>query len=554
MDWVGVIVGVTFFLASFGPSLVPRPWLAQSLVSGLAGVIGYLLGLTLQTLVGLALDAVGMRVQVQYGGVTAQAAALGLLIAIACIAIWWRAHRAHQNTARLLGLRPQPLWQDIAATAIAFLWMGVVATLFMVLEAAGTRLSHALARWLPGVLSGVAALILLVLVLGWANVAIGRRALERISRSAERTNAAIPTHRQPPTSFLRSGSPKATQPWEMLGRQGRYFVTGGPHAGDIEQVTGHSACEPIRVYAGRCGQGVSDGVQVAMAEAHRTHAFDRGHILLVTATGRGWIDEFAVQSFEYLTGGDCATIACQYSSLPSGIAFLFDRDSPRMAGRLLLEAVEAELAGRHVRPQLHMSGESLGAFGSLSAFEDGVDMLSRVDSAVWVGTPGVTRLWRQLTDARMPGSPEITPVVHNAHHLRFATRPQELYEDAYGRDLPEWQHPRVAFLQHASDPIVWWQPSLAWREPDWIRERAGRDVSPQLRWWPAVTFIQLAVDMALAFAPGAGHGHFYQDEVVEAFAAVLGSGEHLVKPITEAIHADLIRTRTGVVSPSGTRV
>jgi uncharacterized membrane protein len=42
-----------------------------------------------------------------------------------------------------------------------------------------------------------------------------------------------------------------------------------------------------------------------------------------------------------------------------------------------------------------------------------------------------------------------------------------------------------------------------------MRPPRGPDVSPEVRWYPVVSFLQLAVDMAMAnFAP-IGHGHVY---------------------------------------------
>jgi uncharacterized membrane protein len=37
----------------------------------------------------------------------------------------------------------------------------------------------------------------------------------------------------------------------------------------------------------------------------------------------------------------------------------------------------------------------------------------------------------------------------------------------------------------------------------------GPDVSPQLRWYPVITFLQLALDMAMATTAPIGHGHVY---------------------------------------------
>jgi uncharacterized membrane protein len=48
-----------------------------------------------------------------------------------------------------------------------------------------------------------------------------------------------------------------------------------------------------------------------------------------------------------------------------------------------------------------------------------------------------------------------------------------------------------------------------YREADWMRPPRGPDVSPQLRWYPVVTFLQLALDMAMATTTPKGYGHVY---------------------------------------------
>lgn len=258
-------------------------------------------------------------------------------------------------------------------------------------------------------------------------------------------------------------------------------------------------------------------------ELERTGAFERPVLALLGTTGTGWVDELNVRSIEYLTDGNCATAAMQYSFLPSPVAFVTDRDLPERAGRALVNAVERALGARPeaTRPKLYLGGESLGSFGMQAAFADSADMLVRVDGAVWVGTPGATTVWEEVTAVRHGGSPQIAPVVDNGRHIRFATTAADLTRDRYGRDLGPWSAPRVVYLQHASDPIVWWQPSLAFQEPDWIGERAGSDVDPSLRWWPLVTFWMIGLDLSVANNPAPGHGDIYEDDLIDAWAAVL---------------------------------
>lgn len=42
-----------------------------------------------------------------------------------------------------------------------------------------------------------------------------------------------------------------------------------------------------------------------------------------------------------------------------------------------------------------------------------------------------------------------------------------------------------------------------------MRRPRGPDVSPSLRWFPALTMLQLLVDMAIATSSPMGYGHVY---------------------------------------------
>ena len=84
-----------------------------------------------------------------------------------------------------------------------------------------------------------------------------------------------------------------------------------------------------------------------------------------------------------------------------------------------------------------------------------------------------------------------------------------------------WNNPRMVYLQHASDPIVWWSPRLIVSRPEWLAEPRGRDVSPSIRWIPFVTFWQVTADMAFSTEVPAGHGHNYGPSAVPAWADII---------------------------------
>jgi uncharacterized membrane protein len=69
--------------------------------------------------------------------------------------------------------------------------------------------------------------------------------------------------------------------------------------------------------------------------------------------------------------------------------------------------------------------------------------------------------------------------------------------------------------------MIWVSPDLAWVRPDWLSNPRGPDVSPHLRWFPVVTFLQLAFDLPAATSVPLGYGHNYSpSSYIDAWTAV----------------------------------
>jgi uncharacterized membrane protein len=115
---------------------------------------------------------------------------------------------------------------------------------------------------------------------------------------------------------------------------------------------------------------------------------------------------------------------------------------------------------------------------------------------------------------REPGTPIWNPVYRGGELVRFAQNPTDLRSLSGSR-------PKVLYLQVSSDPIVWWSPELLVRAPEWLDHPRGPDVSPDMRWYPGITFWQIAVDLAFSTNVPTGHGHVYGSSVVDAWAALL---------------------------------
>jgi len=323
-----------------------------------------------------------------------------------------------------------------------------------------------------------------------------------------------------PTTSLRSGGPGSLVRWDSLGYQGRNFIGKGPSVADIGQFSHQAAMEPIRIYAGLASAN-GPQAQAALAVNDLQHAggFQRKNLVVVTTTGSGWVDPALVDTVEYLSGGDCATVAIQYSYLPSWLSYLVDQSKALAAGRALFDAVYgawAKLPPDH-RPRLFVAGESLGSFGGEAAFTGENDIANRTSGALFAGPPNFNTLFREFSDHRDAGSPEVQPIYQDGRIVRFANDPTA----GIPPQGQPWEGSRVLYLMHPSDPIVWWSPHLIFSRPDWIGEPPGKDVLKGMFWMPFITFWQVTADLPFATGVPAGHGHKYTAEYVNGWQAVM---------------------------------
>ena len=485
------VLALIGYLASMSPSLLPRAWYIQGAIAGVCATGGYALGRAIE----LVLGALGRWAEVT---VTMSATARRLLlwgwpalVVIVLLAAPSFMLRAHQRTAEIVGTRAPPGLDLLLATSVAVVVFAALMGLWHGVAALINQTSRLLNRALPKWISHTIATVVVIVLLG---VATDRFVLtpfvNRAVSAAHNVNAGALTD-PPPTSPLRSGSTESAEAWETLGYEGRSFVAAGPTREDIEAVTGEPAQEPIRVYAGLTGgRGIEDTAAAVVAELERTGAFDREAVLVVTTTGTGWVNEWVPSSFEFLLGGNSAVAAMQYSTLPSPMAFIESAALPPEAGTALINAVRTAIDARPTdsRPRMFLSGESLGAYGANAAFDSLDDMLETVDGALFTGTPGFTPLHEEITASRVASSTQVLPVVDDGAHVRFASTQAELAADQFGRSLGPWGYPRVVYMQHRSDPVVWWSPELLYRTPDWLDETRRDSPAEQMSWAPFVTF------------------------------------------------------------------
>ena len=523
----GLWVALLFACLSFTPSLLPRASLFQGVVTGVSAAIGYGVGVFCARIWREFADRDPRSPRSGAWRSFTAVAAVSLVLS-AALGYWWQ-----EQLRDLMGMQSQ-------SPASLVLLPITSAVIFILVLAAGRGLRglyRRLARWFEqwfGARAARATGLIVVVVGTW--LVVSGVLLDGLISVADRAfavrNDLTPEGVEPPTSNVRSGSSASFVPWETLGRRGRMFVASGPSVEDITTFTDDEAMEPIRIFAGtQSAEDTEERAELAVRDLDRAGGFDRSYLLVATTTGSGWVVPSAVDSFEYITAGDSAIVAIQYSHLPSWLSYLVDQERAREAGRQLFDAVYERWSELPVgdRPRLLVFGESLGAFGGETAFSGERDMANRTDGALFVGPPSFNTHYREFTDGRSAESPEVEPVFRDGRTVRFTNRPAEEINPA----AEAWQGARVLYLIHPSDPIVWWSPELLLTRPDWLEEPAGDDVLDAMVWIPFVTFWQVTADLPIGLAVPAGHGHVYNGEHADGWVSVLQppgwTGEHSAK-------------------------
>ncbi len=511
----GLVVATLFFAASLTPSLLPRHFAVQGILSGFAAAVGYGIGV---------LCVWGWR-YLELPRPNAKLDRFSRLMTSVCAAIMvtsflWRA-AVWQNSIRVL--------MDMEPVATAYPWrvggIAFVTGVLLVVLVRGLagcwRFVHGrVSLYIPRRVSYVLSSLLVVLVLFLiVNHLFARLALTAADAMFLQLDELVDAEIEQPSDRLASGSAESLIPWDTIGRRGKHFIARGPTRQDISEFWGKDALQPLRVYVGmRTQSSMRERAELALEELKRVGGFRRSVLVVATPTGTGWLDPGAVDTLEYLHAGDTAIVSMQYSYLPSWITILVDPDRSRDAAKSLFDEIYGYWTKlpRDQRPKLFLHGLSLGSLGSevsadlFTIFED------PVQGGVWSGPPFPSTAWSRATLARNPGSPMWLPTFHDSSMLRFTGRKCSLADGD-----KRWGPMRFVYIQHASDPMCFFSPELLYRKPEWLLEPRGPDVSPYLRWFPIVTFLQTAFDLPMATSVPTGYGHNYApSSYIDAWIAV----------------------------------
>jgi uncharacterized membrane protein len=388
----GLVFGALFFAVSLTPSLIPRPFLLQALLSGIALASGYGVGAFFRWLWSyMELPVPRERVQ---RILKWPIAALSLAFAVAFL----RQAATWQDSVRMM-MEMEPV------EGVRLVGLGAAALVLFVLLLALARLFRAVARWIakhfkrvvPRRIANVLG-VLVAFLLFWALIeGLATRAVfKTFEASFQQLDALIEPEMAPPESATATGSDASLVDWRDLGRQGRRFVALGPGQQDLEDFFGQPAMQPVRVYVGlNSAETIEERVSLAFAEMKRAGAFERSVLVIVTPTGTGWVDPGAIDSIEYLHRGDVASVAVQYSYLPSWLSLMAQSEYGAETARELFQAVYEYWTGlpSDQRPRLLLQGLSLGAQNSQRSMDRaGLGFLDRSISDGAVGIFGAEAL------------------------------------------------------------------------------------------------------------------------------------------------------------------
>ncbi|MGI9643413.1 MAG: alpha/beta hydrolase [Acidimicrobiia bacterium] len=514
----GLVVGVFFFGLSLLPSLLPRSGLFQGVVSGITIAIGYGVGV-------LAAWAWNyLEIPQLEPGSTLQKIVVGaaaLFVGFVVVATTWR-HVGWQNDVReIFGMEKvdRSVWLPIIPTAL------VVASLLLIVARTMRKLFQIIVRWLAGAIPRRVARVLgtiafIVLLAGFANGVLINGFFAAANSAFSVVDTSTNEGDVPPVVPERSGSPDSLVSWESLGRQGRAFVASGPTVDDLTAFHGDGAVEPIRIYAGlKSAETLQERADLVLDDLIRAGAFNRDVLVVVTATGTGYMVPEAMDTLEYIYKGNTAIAGVQYSYLPSWISLLADQQTTAESSLAVFDTIHSYWASLPVetRPEIYLFGLSLGSFGVESILTSVNIINVPIDGALMVGPPFVNGMWNEITESRDDGSPAWLPIFQEGRTVRFTALENTL-------DIPsaEWGDTKLVYLQHASDPVTFFSPDLALSEPDWLKEgQRGPDVSPDMTWVPVVTMWQVMFDLLAAGSVPPGHGHLFQHgEYIDGWVGV----------------------------------
>ncbi|QBG36250.1 alpha/beta hydrolase [Litorilituus sediminis] len=503
MSYLGIVLAVVFFSVSLSPSLLPRPLLLQGVLSGLLLALGYSLGAAVKWLWNyLHLPLLSNKVQ------TPLKLLVTLLSAVLFVYSIYYSTQWHNDLRQLMalpatGYMPH-LYMTLLSLSLALLLLLLAKAIIGLFIRVKSKLKTAIPQRVANVLSF--ALVALIVFL-FTNKVIVSKVVSVIDDTYALLDENIGSDLLAPMRSSATGSENSLISWSTLGKAGQEFINFAPTKQAIEKFHQAQSKQPLRVYVGlRAKDTVEQRAELALQELIRVNAFKRSKLVIATPTGTGWLDPFAMDTLEYIHQGDTAIVAMQYSYLPSWLTLLVDPSSARQSAAALYNKVHGYWAklDKDKRPDLYLFGLSLGAYGAETSINLTTVINNPIQGGLFVGAPFTSMFLPLLTKNRNPNSPPWLPQVQDGSMVRFTAQ-----ENALNNRDWQWGPMRFVYVQYASDPIVFFSTDMYRKEPDWMKQPRGHDVSPAFQWLPLISFFQVLFDLPMADKVPRGNGHHY---------------------------------------------
>lgn len=523
MSPAGLVGASAGFAAALTPSMLPRPLAFLLLLVTLGTLVGYAIGSTLGW-VFRRIPWARRHALPRWAAICLPVAAWLPSLAFTPVAIGWQ---AQQQSALQM---PATLPSTILLVGLTAILSSLLLLLGRSLRLATNAIAGAVLRFRPladrigraGERGRQRAVRLARLgtALVWVllGIALIQGGFGLLVQSYDQVNAD--SSEQSDADLGRnSGSSESLAAWQTLGREGRYYVGNTLPPEQITQITGRPAGTPLRLYVGmQQGDTPQARTDLALRELDRSGAWDRQYLAIIGLTGTGWVDPDAINSLEIVANGEIASIAVQYSAVPSWIGFLIDPVTTQEQNADTIQAILRAWRARPAdqRPTLILFGESLGAFGSQAAWAEGStpeEVTEEIRHVIWIGPPSQSRLWKQWQADRTSG-PAWQPVIGDGRIARVYINDLELAQAS------QLNGPAITFAAHPNDPVVYWSPDLLFSRPDWM-DPLGPGVDPHLRYFPIITYLSLGMDLISGGGPPEV-GHNYSGDIGPAVALNLG--------------------------------
>ena len=525
LSLIGLAVASATYAAALMPSLLPRALTFLVFLTALGTIGGYALGSTVSWAINKS-----MWIRRHRPGRRIGIALVGLVwipsLVFTPIAVTWQSEQQSQldMPSTLPGTLILLVAVLLASAVLLLLGRSVrlmtanLAKAIAAIPPLHRRISRALPARRRRAIAGLRLLVTIVLIAILSSLLTA--GFQRLVASYDTVNADM-SGQSKALIGTNSGGRGSLVSWETLGRQGRSFVDNPMTAAQISQISHQPAVDPLRLYVGmQQGGTAQERSDLAVREIDRSGAWHRKYLAIFVVTGTGWVDPNGINSLEAVTGGDIATVAVQYSAVPSWIGFVIDPDTAMQQGasqvRTIVDAWRRQPAA--TRPELILFGQSLGAFGSQAAWPQNAtpqDVVADIPKVIWVGPPAQSPLWERWQAGRT-GGPAWQPVIGDGRITHVFVTPEEL------SIAQPMTGPAITYTAHANDPVVYWSPSLFLHHPDWIADPLGPGVDPHLRYLYAITYLAVGFDLIGGGEPPEV-GHNYSANIGPAVALTLNT-------------------------------